>query len=46
MFLCVFPPYRHDCRKIPTDFASLSQTAQDTYAIVSLVNGWEAHLHR
>jgi hypothetical protein len=45
MFLCIFPPSRHDRRKIPTYFASLSQTAQDTYAIVSLVNGWQAHLH-
>ena len=37
MLLCVFPPSLHDRRKIPTYFASLSQTAQDTYAIVSLV---------
>jgi len=46
MFLCIFPPARHDLRKIPTYFASLSQTERDTYAIVSLVNAWEAHLHR
>jgi hypothetical protein len=46
MFLCIFPPARHALRKIPTCFASLPQTVRDTYAIVFLVNGWEAHLHR
>lgn len=46
MFLWIFPPARHDLRTIPICFASLSQTARDTYAIVSLVNGWEAHLYR
>ena len=41
-YRCVCPSSRHDLRKIPTFCVSLSQTVQDTYAIVSLVKGWEA----